>query len=182
MKLSDPEIRDIIAPMLEDGYSSQLDMCRAVAEAAVQAERITAAHWKQIAEGLQAALDARQRRDAVQAEREGAVPVALSNAKPIDKPAPPQASATVPEGMLYETIVQWDQGGGKRSRRELARRISALLNSCSPAAQHADASPVHVGESANSERVAVPEGMCLVRVEPITGSNYAQGLWPRRKL
>jgi hypothetical protein len=27
---------------------------------------------------------------------------------------------------LYETIIQWDEGGGKRSRRELARRIIAL--------------------------------------------------------
>jgi hypothetical protein len=27
---------------------------------------------------------------------------------------------------IYETIIQWDEGGGKRSRRELARRIMAL--------------------------------------------------------
>jgi len=27
---------------------------------------------------------------------------------------------------VYETIIQWDDGGGKRSRRELARRIVAL--------------------------------------------------------
>jgi hypothetical protein len=27
---------------------------------------------------------------------------------------------------VYETIVQWDEGGGRRSRRELARRIVAL--------------------------------------------------------
>jgi hypothetical protein len=27
---------------------------------------------------------------------------------------------------LYETIIHWDEGGGKRSRRELARRIVAL--------------------------------------------------------
>lgn len=27
---------------------------------------------------------------------------------------------------VYETIIQWDEGGGKRSRRELARRIAAL--------------------------------------------------------
>ena len=28
--------------------------------------------------------------------------------------------------MVYETIIHWDEGGGKRSRRELARRIVAL--------------------------------------------------------
>ena len=28
---------------------------------------------------------------------------------------------------VYETIVHWDEGGGKRSRRELARRIVALF-------------------------------------------------------
>jgi len=27
---------------------------------------------------------------------------------------------------VYETIIQWDEGGGKRSRRELARRIASL--------------------------------------------------------
>ena len=27
---------------------------------------------------------------------------------------------------VYETIIYWDEGGGKRSRRELARRIVAL--------------------------------------------------------
>ena len=27
---------------------------------------------------------------------------------------------------VYETIIDWDEGGGKRSRRELARRIEAL--------------------------------------------------------
>lgn len=27
---------------------------------------------------------------------------------------------------VYETIIHWDEGGGKRSRRELARRIVAL--------------------------------------------------------
>ena len=27
---------------------------------------------------------------------------------------------------VYETIIQWDEGGGKRSRRELARRIVTL--------------------------------------------------------
>jgi hypothetical protein len=28
---------------------------------------------------------------------------------------------------VYETIIKWDVGGGKRSRRELARRIVALF-------------------------------------------------------
>ena len=27
---------------------------------------------------------------------------------------------------VYETIIQWDEGGGKRSRRELAKRIVSL--------------------------------------------------------
>lgn len=36
---------------------------------------------------------------------------------------------------VYETIIQWDEGGGKRSRRELARRITALYTApeqCQP--------------------------------------------------
>jgi hypothetical protein len=35
---------------------------------------------------------------------------------------------------VYETIIHWDEGGGKRSRRELARRIAALYTT-PPAAQ-----------------------------------------------
>jgi len=35
---------------------------------------------------------------------------------------------------VYETIIQWDEGGGKRSRRELAKRIVALYTT-PPAAQ-----------------------------------------------
>jgi hypothetical protein len=33
---------------------------------------------------------------------------------------------------VYETVVHWDEGGGKRSRRELARRIVALYSHPQP--------------------------------------------------
>jgi hypothetical protein len=33
---------------------------------------------------------------------------------------------------VYETIIHWDEGGGKRSRRELARRIVALYTTPQP--------------------------------------------------
>ena len=33
---------------------------------------------------------------------------------------------------IYETIIRWDEGGGKRSRRELARRIVALYTATQP--------------------------------------------------
>jgi len=33
---------------------------------------------------------------------------------------------------VYETIIDWDEGGGKRSRRELARRIVALYTTPQP--------------------------------------------------
>lgn len=38
----------------------------------------------------------------------------------------PEQQEPVALETVYETIVQWDEGGGKRSRRELARRITAL--------------------------------------------------------
>lgn len=37
-----------------------------------------------------------------------------------------QAAYPVTLETVYETIIKWDEGGGKRSRRELARRIVAL--------------------------------------------------------
>ena len=41
---------------------------------------------------------------------------------------------------VYETIIQWDEGGGKRSRRELTRRIEALYTAA-PAPQPAQGEP-----------------------------------------
>lgn len=39
---------------------------------------------------------------------------------------------------VYETIVKWDEGGGKRSRRELARRIVELYTAPHSATHSAD--------------------------------------------
>ena len=49
---------------------------------------------------------------------------------------PPAAPVQEPVALetVYDTIIQWDEGGGKRSRRELARRIVALYTT-PPAAQ-----------------------------------------------
>ena len=41
-----------------------------------------------------------------------------ASAKPQQEPIATEA--------IYQTIIQWDEGGGKRSRRELARRIVAI--------------------------------------------------------
>ena len=48
---------------------------------------------------------------------------------------------------VYETIIHWDEGGGKRSRRELARRIVALCTAPPAAAQ-----PAPVQQPVNQER------------------------------
>jgi hypothetical protein len=49
---------------------------------------------------------------------------------------PPAAPVQEPVTLetVYETIIYWDEGGGKRSRRELARRIVNLYTT-PPAAQ-----------------------------------------------
>jgi hypothetical protein len=43
---------------------------------------------------------------------------------------PPQRTEQEPVALetVYETIIQWDESGGKRSRRELARRIIDLYS------------------------------------------------------
>jgi hypothetical protein len=48
--------------------------------------------------------------------------------KPLTKIVPMAQLKQEPMALeaVYETIIQWDEGGGKRSRRELARRIVAL--------------------------------------------------------
>jgi len=49
-------------------------------------------------------------------------------AHPITQAVPQIPQEHSSDGMeaVYEAIVHWDEGGGKRSRRELARRIVAL--------------------------------------------------------
>ncbi len=47
---------------------------------------------------------------------------------------PAQAEKQEPVALetVYQTIIHWDEGGGKRSRRELARRIVALYTTPQP--------------------------------------------------
>jgi hypothetical protein len=47
---------------------------------------------------------------------------------------PPAAPVQKPVALetVYETIINWDEGGGKRSRRELARRIVDLYTTPQP--------------------------------------------------
>jgi len=55
---------------------------------------------------------------------------------------------------VYETIIQWDEGGGKRSRRELARRIVSLYHTsphCKPLTDEAIAT-VYWGATGQSLR------------------------------
>ena len=56
--------------------------------------------------------------------------------KIIEEAIAQSTSVQEPVGLdkVYETIIHWDEGGGKRSRRELARRIVDLYTT-PPAAQ-----------------------------------------------
>lgn len=38
----------------------------------------------------------------------------------------------------------------------------------------------HILKGAAFNGMAIPEGMVLVKIEPITGKNYEAGLWSRR--
>ena len=56
--------------------------------------------------------------DRVQPEQEPTGKQHLQVEQPVQEPVSLET--------IYETIIQWDEGGGKRSRRELARRIVDL--------------------------------------------------------
>jgi hypothetical protein len=78
---------------------------------------------------------------------------------------------------VYETIIHWDEGGGKRSRRELARRIVDLYTT--PPAQPSPEQYTALEqaltrlqkryaelEAKAAAKPAVPEGWKMVPVEP----------------
>jgi hypothetical protein len=44
---------------------------------------------------------------------------------------------------VYETIIHWDEGGGKRSRRELARRIVAIYTTPQPKQEQGEPYTIH---------------------------------------
>jgi hypothetical protein len=75
-------------------------------------------------EALKLALEAL---DAYSWEQVDAARAALRTAIEAAEKQKPVALETV-----YETIIHWDEGGGKRSRRELARRIVALYTTPQP--------------------------------------------------
>ena len=60
-----------------------------------------------------------------QAEKQAALDRMAENARELGLDYEPVQEPVALE-TVYETIIQWDEGGGKRSRRELARRIVAL--------------------------------------------------------
>jgi hypothetical protein len=78
-------------------------------------------------EAMKLALEAL---DAYSWEQVDAARAALRTAIEAAEKQKPVALETV-----YETIIHWDEGGGKRSRRELARRIVALYTTPQPATQ-----------------------------------------------
>jgi hypothetical protein len=86
-----------------DGYVKDM-VARAVSEQAAEIERLGKLCYDYIGEltALRAAKQMQQRIDELKGQREELETV-------------------------YETIVHWDEGGGKRSRRELARRIVGLF-------------------------------------------------------
>lgn len=67
---------------------------------------------------IKAALEAHK---ALMSVSDGAQPAVTESHKQSTTCVEPVALETI-----YETIIQWDEGGGKRSRRELARRIVSL--------------------------------------------------------
>ncbi len=63
----------------------------------------------------------------------GAIFMPLTALKSIDQAiADAEKQEPVALETVYETIIHWDEGGGKRSRRELARRIEALYTHPQP--------------------------------------------------
>lgn len=66
---------------------------------------------------------------------------------------------------VYETIIHWDEGGGKRSRRELARRIVALY-----------AAAVHEPAARMQPIVKDPYGVLRFKENKLVSTLYAHGV------
>jgi len=74
---------------------------------------------------------------------------------------------------VYETIIQWDEGGGKRSRRELARRIAALYAAPQPQMQPC------AGRNCGSTNPNLHSAECFEDYEKVTGMNQRKPLPPQ---
>jgi hypothetical protein len=73
---------------------------------------------------------------------------------------------------VYETIIHWDEGGGKRSRRELARRIVALYTT-PPAApvQELIADPfTYIIQHLNSNPYSLTKNECIDLIKKLRDS------------
>lgn len=76
---------------------------------------------------------------------------------------------------VYLTIIQWDVGGGKRSRRELARRIVAKYTTPQPQMQPC------AGRNCGSTNPNLHSTECFEDYEKATGMNQWQGLTDEEK-
>jgi len=83
-------------------------------------------------------------------------------AQPVQEPVALEA--------VYQTIIHWDEGGGKRSRRELARRIAALYAAPQPQMQPC------AGRNCGSTNPNLHSAECFEDYEKATGMNQWQGL------
>jgi hypothetical protein len=79
---------------------------------------------------------------------------------------------------VYETIIQWDEAGGKRSRRELARRIVDLYTAPPKQKNWGDANPpVNPGtfdKGVMSERQRIVNMLMIQHAAAKGGHNYWQ--------
>ena len=83
---------------------------------------------------------------------------------------PAQQQEPVALETIYETIIQWDEGGGKRSRRELARRIVELYNALQPQMQPC------AGRNCGSTNPNLHSAECFEDYEKSTGMSQWQRL------
>ena len=131
-------------------------------------------------EAMKQALEALEIEDSACRHEKEMTPEHIASSITVLRQAIVQAEKQEPVTLeeVYETIIQWDEAGGKRSRRELARRIVDLYTAPPKQKNWGDANPpVNPGtfdKGVMSERQRIVNMLMIQHAAAKGGHNYWQ--------